>query len=259
MTMYEDKKLSPASLLQPTQETPDIVSEDSGPNSPGISGAGNSVKQRLRWTPDLHDRFVDAVKSLGGPDRATPKGVLRYMEVKGLTVYHVKSHLQKFRLSTPGAMIEGGDHEKKMDDMVPHIDSAFDLAEAVRVQVEVQKRLQDQLEVQRQFQLRLETQTKYLEKLIEEHERLNEQLRIQTRGIQGSDKKADAPEEIKETGNPPPAKRSRMNDPARKSGGEQQQAVYPKVDYEASVQDFPEYSETYLDDANNLQQSAGAE
>jgi hypothetical protein len=25
-------------------------------------------KPRLRWTADLHDRFVDAVTKLGGPD-----------------------------------------------------------------------------------------------------------------------------------------------------------------------------------------------
>ncbi|KAI9154267.1 hypothetical protein LWI28_023562 [Acer negundo] len=56
------------------------------------------TRPRLRWTAQLHHRFVDAVTHLGGPDKATPKTIKRIMGVKGLTLYHLKSHLQKFRL-----------------------------------------------------------------------------------------------------------------------------------------------------------------
>lgn len=28
----------------------------------------SDAKPRLKWTPDLHQRFVDAVSQLGGPD-----------------------------------------------------------------------------------------------------------------------------------------------------------------------------------------------
>ncbi|XP_071699274.1 uncharacterized protein [Rutidosis leptorrhynchoides] len=52
---------------------------------------------RLRWTNDLHLRFVQAVERLGGQDRATPKMVLQLMNVKGLHIAHVKSHLQMYR------------------------------------------------------------------------------------------------------------------------------------------------------------------
>ncbi|XP_057796754.1 myb family transcription factor MPH1-like [Salvia miltiorrhiza] len=56
-----------------------------------------SSAPRLRWSPELHGRFVEAVESLGGKYQATPKRIMQMMAVKGLQISHVKSHLQMYR------------------------------------------------------------------------------------------------------------------------------------------------------------------
>ncbi|XP_030453911.2 myb family transcription factor PHL11 isoform X1 [Syzygium oleosum] len=156
----------------------------------GESGGGGVVmtrdpKPRLRWTADLHDRFVDAVTKLGGPDKATPKSVHRLMGLKGLTLYHLKSHLQKYRLGQQTRR-QNSDDKAEPSDGIPYVQFSpsrmassslqpsdlqpgreIPIEETLKCQMEVQKRLQQQLEVQKKLQMRIEAQGKYLQAVLE--------------------------------------------------------------------------------------------
>nr|QEX51322.1 protein PHOSPHATE STARVATION RESPONSE 2-like isoform X1 [Cymbidium ensifolium]QEX51324.1 protein PHOSPHATE STARVATION RESPONSE 2-like isoform X2 [Cymbidium ensifolium] len=140
--------------------------------SPSTSISGALPKPRMRWTPELHESFVDAVNQLGGSEKATPKGVLKLMKVEGLTIYHVKSHLQKYRTARYRPDWSEGTSEKKASslDQMASLDlkTGMELTEALRLQIEVQKRLHEQLEVQRNLQLRIEEQGRYLQMMFEQ-------------------------------------------------------------------------------------------
>ncbi|XP_057541308.1 myb-related protein 1-like isoform X5 [Amaranthus tricolor] len=157
------------------------------------------AKPRLKWTHDLHERFVEAVNQLGGADKATPKTVMKLMGIPGLTLYHLKSHLQKYRLSknVHGQTISGPNKAvvmsaEKMPEPNPSHTSSINIThqpnknlhinEALQMQIEVQRRLHEQLEVQRRLQLRIEAQGKYLQSVLEKAE---ETLGKQNIGVVG--------------------------------------------------------------------------
>nr|XP_033516892.1 myb family transcription factor PHL7-like [Nicotiana tomentosiformis] len=53
----------------------------------------------MKWTEELHERFVNAVAELGGAWEAKPRAIRRKMQVTAITLYHIKSHLQKYRMA----------------------------------------------------------------------------------------------------------------------------------------------------------------
>ncbi|XP_062231695.1 myb-related protein 2-like isoform X2 [Phragmites australis] len=160
-----------------------------GGNAQGDSGLvlSTDAKPRLKWTPELHQRFVDAVNQLGGAD-TTPKTVMRLMGIPGLTLYHLKSHLQKYRLSKnlqaqanvgttknaigctsiadrmPGTSVP----TMSSTNVIPQAEKTIQIGEALQMQIEVQRQLNEQLEVQRHLQLRIEAQGKYLQAVLEQ-------------------------------------------------------------------------------------------
>ncbi|KAE8673603.1 RNA-binding family protein, putative isoform 1 [Hibiscus syriacus] len=135
-------------------------------------------KQRIRWIPELHELFLNAVDRLGGPESATPKNILNLMNVEGLNIYHVKSHLQKYRLAKDITELKHDKSSKFEEKKATLIQSDgnierdmsnnMQVVETLQMQVQVQKLLHEQLRVQRELQLQIEHQGQLLKKLMDE-------------------------------------------------------------------------------------------
>uniref|UniRef100_A0A0D3FBZ7 HTH myb-type domain-containing protein n=1 Tax=Oryza barthii TaxID=65489 RepID=A0A0D3FBZ7_9ORYZ len=128
------------------------------------------TKPRMRWTPELHERFVDAVNKLGGSEKATPKAVQKVMKVDGLTIYH------KYRTVHHRPQLSDG---RGMETT----------CEGLRVQIGLQKQLHEQLEIQRKLQLQVEEHSKYLAMIIEKQSESLRQLGALPRSL-------DAPTQV---------------------------------------------------------------
>ncbi|KAI3472144.1 hypothetical protein Pfo_029632 [Paulownia fortunei] len=157
-------------------------------NNSASPAAASSSKARIRWTQDLHDRFVECVNRLGGPDKATPKAILKLMDTEGLTIFHVKSHLQKCFVSQnfmplyliyfPSSAPAGKAEKKTSPTNASQIDikNGIQLKEALQLQLDVQRRLHEQLEIQRKLQLRIEEQGKQLKMMFDQQQKTTQSL-----------------------------------------------------------------------------------
>ncbi|KAG2654894.1 hypothetical protein PVAP13_1NG561100 [Panicum virgatum] len=165
-----------------TRATPKISpyfrTQRSGPNpvncdelcSDNLPSSNTAPKSRIRWTPELHERFVDAVNKLGGSEKATPKAVQKVMKVEGLTIYHVKSHLQKYRTvqhrpESSNAGVPGWRSNQTDEASTLQLKGTGNV-EGLMAQISLQKQLHEQLEIQRKLQLQVEEHSRYLEVII---------------------------------------------------------------------------------------------
>uniref|UniRef100_A0A7N0VHG3 HTH myb-type domain-containing protein n=1 Tax=Kalanchoe fedtschenkoi TaxID=63787 RepID=A0A7N0VHG3_KALFE len=145
------------------------VSEENNGSSSSTSSSSNR-KERLRWTDELHERFEEAINQLGGADRATPKGILKTMDVPGLTIYHVKSHLQKYRVAkfVPESSNRGKYERRSISEMLPNFSatSAVQLNEALRLHMEAERQLSHRMEAS--LKLKIEAQGRYMDRITED-------------------------------------------------------------------------------------------
>ncbi|XP_031488925.1 myb family transcription factor PHL5-like [Nymphaea colorata] len=160
-------------------------------------------KTRMRWTQDLHEQFVKSVNRLGGAEKATPKGILKLMNSDKLTIFQVKSHLQKYRMAKgyPESAVDTLATSTSSDG-TPQMDmkSGKHIAKALRLQMDVQKLLHEQLEVQRNLQVRIEEHGKYLQKLLEQQQKCSRRLfASQEKDAAGSDELSDVIEDAEES------------------------------------------------------------
>ncbi|EYU19517.1 hypothetical protein MIMGU_mgv1a026405mg, partial [Erythranthe guttata] len=85
---------NPKRKTQTKEDSDNDEEEQIGNNN---NAASTNKKPKIVWTDSLHNRFLEAIRSIG-LDRSVPKKILEEMNVPGLTRENVASHLQKYRI-----------------------------------------------------------------------------------------------------------------------------------------------------------------
>ncbi|XP_051122154.1 transcription factor HHO3-like [Andrographis paniculata] len=98
VTVLEAKKINGGSGGASTSSAAESGSADK--KGSGKEGQLHARKVRRRWSPEMHNKFLQAIQQLGGSEAATPTQNRKIMNVYGLTHDEVKSHLQHYRLQT---------------------------------------------------------------------------------------------------------------------------------------------------------------
>ncbi|XAR63406.1 hypothetical protein NMG60_11023324 [Bertholletia excelsa] len=178
---FSSQLVEPTFYVQPEKQPPNYSNGEISAASYNSDSSRTAIggKTRIRWTQDLHQRFVECVNCLGGAEKATPKRILKLMNSKGLTIFHVKSHLQKYRVARYMPESTGDNSERSASpSSVTQLDAktGMQLVEALRQQIEVQRHLYEQLEKQRNLQLQIEEQGRQLKKMLDEQMRTNKGL-----------------------------------------------------------------------------------
>ncbi|RDX79052.1 Myb family transcription factor PHL8, partial [Mucuna pruriens] len=122
-------------------------------------------KPRLKWTPELHQRFIEATNQLGGADKATPKSLMRkYRLGKSQQLETCSDNNQEDYIEINSS--DGHCSREISLGAQNQITENMQIAQALQMQMEVQRKLYEQIEVQKHLQLRIEAQGKYLQSVL---------------------------------------------------------------------------------------------
>ncbi|KAF8690004.1 hypothetical protein HU200_041640 [Digitaria exilis] len=122
-----------------------------------LPSSNAAPKSRMRWTPELHERFVDAVNKLGGSEsRSNSKSSPEGYESRRINYIPCKK-------PSAGASGQGS---SQTDEVSTLQFKGTGNVEGLMAQIGLQKQLHEQLEIQRKLQLQVEEHSKYLEIII---------------------------------------------------------------------------------------------